>query len=154
MEAEMVKKYTIASFDLDRPWGKFYCIARSDLDKFIQEYFPNIYSDKSSADLSPKILVINPNKKLSWQYHNRRKEIWSIVSGPVGIVLSADDTESDIIIAQTGEIILIDVNERHRLVGLSTVAIVAELWVHVDPKNLSSEDDIIRVQDDFHRNIN
>jgi hypothetical protein len=41
--------------------------------------------------------------------------------------------------------------ERHRLVGLDQLGIVAELWQHLDPAHPSDEEDIVRLQDDFGR---
>ena len=145
-----IMDYNIIGEDLMRPWGGFYYISPVDLERFIREYFPNIIIDIKQS-LSPKILIIDKGKRLSWQYHNRRKEIWSVLKGPVGIVRSFDDNESNTIIAQTGEIIIIEKLERHRLVGLDVQAIVAELWWHIDKNNLSDENDIIRLQDDFKR---
>ena len=49
-----------------------------------------------------------------------------------------------------GEIIL-QQGERHRLVGLSDYAVIAEIWQHTDATNPSDEDDIVRLQDDFGR---
>ncbi len=149
--SETYLDYPISSKDLNRPWGGFYCIDKSALDRFIQEYFPDLTTIQKDLPLSPKILIINPDQRLSWQYHLRRKEIWTVIKGPVGVVRSPDDTERLIAIAKTGDRIVLEVEERHRLVGLSTQAIVAELWQHTDPNNPSTEEDIIRVQDDFHR---
>jgi mannose-6-phosphate isomerase len=143
--------YLIKSKDLNRPWGGFYCIDPKDLNKFIEDHFKKITLRYFEKNLSPKILLINPGKRLSWQYHDRRKEIWSIMLGPVGIIKSYDDNESKMFIANTGDIITIDVGERHRIVGLSTLAIVAELWQHIDDLNPSNEQDIVRLQDDFNR---
>ena len=40
--------------------------------------------------LSPKILVVAPNKRLSWQFHFRRAEIWKILSGIAEIIGQSD----------------------------------------------------------------
>ena len=42
--------------------------------------------------------------------------------------------------------------ERHRIIGTSEYAIIAEIWIHTDKDNPSDEDDIVRIQDDFNRN--
>jgi len=145
-----IKNYTIASYDLTKPWGGYYCVADSDIDRFIAEYFPTIHID-TDLPMSPKILIINPNSRLSWQYHNRRKELWSVLKGPVGYVCSYDDTETEMRIAETGYIMIVDNEERHRLVGLDDYAIVAEIWCHVNQSYLSDENDIVRLQDDYQR---
>ena len=41
--------------------------------------------------------------------------------------------------------------ERHRLVGLDKIGVVAEIWIHTDLNNLSDENDIVRINDDFNR---
>ena len=50
-----------------------------------------------------------------------------------------------------GNFIQLDKGERHRLIGLDSWGIVAEIWQHTDPENPSDEDDIVRLQDDFGR---
>ena len=101
--------------------------------------------------LSPKILVVKPGARLSWQYHHRRMEIWQIYKGEVGIVRSNDDNEGELIRFSEGEQIRIVQGERHRLIGLEDYGIVAEIWQHTEATP-SDEEDIVRVQDDFKRN--
>jgi mannose-6-phosphate isomerase-like protein (cupin superfamily) len=101
--------------------------------------------------LSPKILVVAPNKRLSWQFHHRRAEIWKILSGVVGVKTSLTDEEGEIQELKPGTFIQMDKGERHRLIGLDSWGIVAEIWQHTDPENPSDEDDIVRLQDDFGR---
>jgi len=50
-----------------------------------------------------------------------------------------------------GEIVRLKQGERHRLIGLETFGMIAEIWQHTDPANPSDESDIVRVQDDFAR---
>ena len=104
-----------------------------------------------SGKLSPKILVVQPNKRLSWQYHHRRAEIWRVISGNVGVVTSPTDTEGKKVELSEGESIRLAQGQRHRLVGLNDWGIVAEIWQHTELDHPSDEDDIIRVQDDFGR---
>ena len=145
-----IKNYNISGEDLKRPWGGFYYIDDKDLEKFMEEYFSEIKMDNEGI-CNGKILLISPGKRLSWQYHHRRKEIWSVLLGPVGIVTSDNDEEKDMVILDTGNIINIDRKERHRLVGLNNYAIIAELWCHTDVNHPSDEADIIRLQDDYKR---
>ena len=100
--------------------------------------------------MSPKILIIKPNKRLSWQYHNRRSEIWQVYKGQIGIILSTDDTQKKVKICNAGELIKIDQGVRHRIIGLEDFAIVAEIWQHTNDFP-SDEDDIVRLKDDFGR---
>ncbi len=104
-----------------------------------------------TSKLSPKILVVAPNKRLSWQYHFRRSEIWKILSGIVGVKTSATDEEGGIQQLGPETFIKMEKGERHRLIGLDSWGIVAEIWQHTDPESPSDEEDIVRLQDDFGR---
>ena len=73
------------------------------------------------------------------------------MEGPVGIVRSETDEETPMKTYRKGERVELAQGERHRLVGLENMGVVAELWQHTNPENPSSEEDIIRVQDDFKR---
>ncbi|HRQ29270.1 MAG TPA: hypothetical protein PLU49_04295, partial [Saprospiraceae bacterium] len=94
---------------------------------------------------------VAPGKKLSWQYHFRRSELWRVVSGPVGIATSENDEEMPSKTYNTSDTITLRTGQRHRLIGLENWGIVAELWLHADPEHPSDEDDIVRLQDDYNR---
>ena len=145
--------YQIISEDLNRPWGGFLVIDEDQSQKFSNQFFDGlkIESLQITERLSPKILIINPNSKLSWQYHIRRAEIWSIYKGPVGIIRSKNNFQNNMEIIDSGNQIKIKQGERHRIVGLKNSAIIAEIWQHTDFKNPSDENDIIRLEDDFGR---
>ena len=145
--------YQIISKDLNRPWGGFLVIDEDQSQKFSNQFFDGlkIESLQITERLSPKILIINPNSKLSWQYHVRRAEIWSVYKGPVGIIRSKNDFQNNMEIIDSGNQIKIKQGERHRIVGLKNSAIIAEIWQHTDFKKPSDENDIIRLEDDFGR---
>ena len=88
---------------------------------------------------------------LSWQYHNRRVEIWQVYKESAGIIRSQSDTENKIEVYKEGGQIIIKQGERNRLVGLDDYCVVAEIWQHTDANHPSDEEDIIRVKDDFGR---
>lgn len=139
--------------DETRPWGGFFVIEEEDAAEFIKRFFPHLSVDQLSISgkLSPKILLVEPGKKLSWQYHHRRAEIWKLISGKSAVVKSDDDMEREEILLSKGDIVELRQGERHRLVGLDQWGIVAEIWQHTDAENPSDEQDIIRIQDDFGR---
>jgi mannose-6-phosphate isomerase len=143
----------IANQDNTRPWGGFFVLEESEAGKFIALYFPHLTQDELniSGKLSPKILIVAPNKRLSWQYHHRRAEIWKLIGGTAGVVTSDTDEEKEITRLKIGDIIQLKQGERHRLIGLDGWGIVAEIWRHTDAENPSDEADIVRVQDDFGR---
>ena len=139
--------------DPNRPWGGFFDIDEDDFKRFIDFYFSGLNTDtlRISGKLSLKILVIASNKRLSWQYHHRRSEIWKVASGEIKVVTSKDDVERNEVLLKEGDKINISQGERHRIIGTDNHAIVAEIWIHIDKDNPSDEDDIVRVQDDFNR---
>ena len=147
------KGFKIVSKDYDRPWGGFLVIDESQAQDFSNQFFKgiNIETLKISGKLSPKILIVKPESRLSWQYHNRRAEIWRVYKGEVGIIRSDDDTENEIEIYREGDQITLKQGERHRLIGLDNYGVVAEIWQHTDKNDPSDEEDIVRVQDDFGR---
>lgn len=147
------KHFEIVSMDQSLPWGGFFVIAEEQAQQFADAYFEDleVSSLKISGKLSPKILVVAPEKRLSWQYHHRRAEIWRVIQGQAGVKRSNDDIEGELEILNVGDTITLQQGERHRLIGLQDYAVIAEIWQHTDAKNPSDEDDIVRVQDDFGR---
>ena len=145
--------FKIVQQDLNRPWGGFFVIDEDQAQQFANTYFDGIEVGdlKISGKLSPKFLIVAPNKRLSWQYHHRRAEIWQVIQGTVGVVKSLTDQETELRTYNPGERIVLQQGERHRLVGLNDWGLVAEIWQHTDASNPSDETDIIRLQDDFGR---
>ena len=148
------QKLNIIDKDTERPWGGFFVISENNAQDFANIYFNGLNTEelKISGKLSPKILIIAPNKRLSWQYHHRRSEIWKVVGGQIKVVTSHDDIERKEQILKEGDEIRLSKGERHRIIGLENYAVVAEIWIHTDKDNPSDENDIVRVQDDFDRN--
>ena len=144
--------FEIIDEDLNRPWGAFFYINENQAQEFSDYFFGGLDVNrlKISGKLTPKILMVKPNIKLSWQYHNRRAEIWQVYKGNVGVIQSKTDKQGPIKIFNPGDQIKLHQGIRHRLVGLKDFGVVAEIWQHTDPI-YSNEDDIIRVQDDFGR---
>lgn len=139
--------------DENRPWGGFFVIDEEEAEKFISHFFPHLkIEDLSiSGKLSPKILLVAPQKRLSWQYHHRRAEIWKLIGGEAGVITSDDDKERQKKNLQQGDIVELKQGERHRLIGVENWGIIAEIWRHTDKDNPSDEEDIVRLQDDFGR---
>jgi len=147
------QEYTIVSSDFNRPWGGFFVLDEKDADRFILHFFPGYTKEQLmiGEKLSPKFLVVSPNKRLSWQYHFRRAEIWRVLSGPVKVATSLTDEEVKPKTYNDGDIIVLQKGERHRLIGADNFGIVTEIWQHTDPAHPSDEEDIVRLQDDFGR---
>ena len=87
--------FEIIAKDFERPWGGFLVINESLSQEFANQFFDGIDIEnlKIAGKLSPKILVVKPNSKLSWQYHHRRAEIWRVYKGEVGVSRSFDNNQ-------------------------------------------------------------
>ena len=85
--------FRIEREDATRPWGGFFVIDETQAQQFADTYFDGLPIEqlKISGKLSPKILLVAPQQRLSWQYHLRRGEIWRVVQGPVGVAPSETD---------------------------------------------------------------
>ncbi len=150
------KKLDITFRDIHRPWGGFFVINEADTELFIKTFFPDYPRHSTEKNytinkLSPKILIVAPHQRLSWQYHYRRAEIWTLLEGEAAIVISETDEENLRTVLEKGKMIKIPQGHRHRLIGLNEWGIIAEIWHHTDPAHASDEEDIVRVQDDFGR---
>lgn len=143
-------KLTVDYIDLDKPWGAYFALQESDTKKFAKLFFNNLTLDFSHP-LKPKFLIVAPHKRLSWQYHHRRSELWKVLIGPIAISLSSNDYETAPKTYDCNELIHIPILTRHRLIGLNNWALVAEIWEHEQIDNPSTEEDIVRLQDDFSR---
>ena len=145
--------FTIVDKDESRPWGGFYVIDEAQAAQFVKHFFPeeNLDEIKITNKLSPKILIVAPQKRLSWQFHHRRAEIWKCISDKVSVATSDTDEQTHTHVLNNGDIIKLPTGKRHRLIGMNEWGIVAEIWQHTDESNPSDEDDIIRLQDDYNR---
>ena len=145
--------FKILSKDFNRPWGGFLVIDENQSQEFSNIFFSGIDVNtlKIGGKLSPKILVVNPHSKLSWQYHHRRAEIWRVYKGKVGVSRSMNDIQNPKTILNEKDQITLKQGERHRLIGLDDYAVISEIWQHTDPENPSNEDDIVRISDDYGR---
>jgi mannose-6-phosphate isomerase-like protein (cupin superfamily) len=145
--------FTIVSKDFNRPWGGFFVLDEAQAEKFGHLFFPetDIAALKTGGKLSPKILMVQPEKRLSWQYHYRRAEIWKLFAGTAGVVTSETNQQGPTHTLRIGEVIRLNQGQRHRLVGMKGWGMVSEIWQHTDPRNPSDEEDIVRLQDDFGR---
>lgn len=139
-----------------KPWGLSIRVDDSETDLFLASFFKSNFQNEldylNIKDISPRVLVVEPYRQLSWQVHSRRSELWYMMSGPVGALFSLTDaipTNSRILL--TGESIVVTRGIRHRLQGLNNWGIVAEVWVNCDPNNPTDKEDIRRVSDDFGR---
>lgn len=149
--------YTVADVDDGRPWGGFVRFDYKDGDTFVGEFFPEVDPVEArlghpDAELSPKILLVEPHQRLSWQMHHRRAERWAFLTDGAYYKSVNPEEMGELIEAKAGDVVQFEAGECHRLVGAeSTVTLVAEIWQHTTPGEPSDESDIVRLQDDYKR---
>lgn len=148
--------YTIFERNDTKPWGAYLRLNNSDAADFINNFFLDSFQlsaqeGNSAVELSPKILIVSPGQKLSWQYHSRRAEQWVFLNSGA-YHQSPNNHLGAKLYAQPGQLVRFNQGERHRLVGVfDSYTLVAEIWQHTDPANPSDEDDIVRLEDDYTR---
>lgn len=147
------QQFRLIDFDIGRPWGFFLSVDESQAPDFIKTFYDGIELKgiDASLPLRPKFLGLAPSKRLSWQYHHRRAEIWRCLAGEFELITSENDDEDGKQPVRQGDVVSMPQGMRHRGVGLEGWSLIAEIWQHTDLENPSDEEDIIRVQDDFGR---
>ena len=96
-----------------------------------------------SPECKVKRITVDPGQKLSYQYHLKRSENWTIVKGHLTVIL--DDEK---IFKSPGESVRILQGEKHRAWN-ETDEIVQ--FIEVQTGTYFGEDDIIRIEDDYNR---
>ncbi len=148
--------YTVVDRNDQKPWGAYLRFSNDEADSFVEEFFPELTPSEArlgnkGAELSPKILIVSPNQRLSWQYHNLRAERWAFLTDGL-YDKSMTDQEEGVQTVRAGETVQFAAEERHRLIGRAAAyTLVTEIWKHLDSNNLSSEDDVVRLADDYSR---
>ena len=108
-----------------RPWGAFF-----------------VLSDEK--DFKIKKIEVNPSKRLSYQFHNKRSELWYILNGQGIVTINDKKTE-----VNKGSVIKIKKLEKHRIENNGYKILT---FIEVQTGSYFGEDDIVRIQDDFDRN--
>ena len=109
----------------ERPWGKYYVLA-----------------DEPNYKL--KRIEVLPGHRLSYQYHYKRQEAWTIVQGTAEITLDGEEK-----IYNYGETAYIPLGAKHRIKNVGEDLLV---FVEVQTGTYFGEDDIVRIEDDYDRN--
>jgi mannose-1-phosphate guanylyltransferase len=122
------KEISYTHFDY-RPWGCYEVLAGGDTMGF-----------------KVKKIIVYPNKRLSLQSHNQRKEYWFCIEGMGQAQIDTNIIKLESI---TNSMVFIDVKQKHRLINntsLNLVIIEIQLGCYL------GEDDIVRYEDDYNRN--
>ena len=107
-----------------RPWGEFFVLQENTSYKI-------------------KRIEVNPGQRLSYQYHNKRSEVWVIIQGE-GIILLNDKK----IKYSKGDTITIKKGMKHRIENCGNEITV---FIEVQTGTYFGEDDIVRLEDDYNR---
>ena len=108
----------------ERPWGRFF-----------------VLHDEKTYKL--KRIEVNPGERLSYQYHRKRSEAWTIVNG-VGII-TLDGIVKEY---HKGQTVLIPKGVKHRIENKGEEKVV---FIEVQTGTYFGEDDIVRIEDDYNR---
>lgn len=107
-----------------RPWGAFYVL-------------------EDAATHKVKRIVVKPGGRLSYQYHNHRSEIWTVIDGEATVTL-----EGEVSILGPSEVFRVPQGARHRLENKGAMPLVI---IEIQYGTYFGEDDIIRLDDDYNR---
>ncbi len=107
-----------------RPWGRF----------------ENLYEDKKCK---VKRLLINPNKRLSLQFHNFRSEHWLVVFGSANIHLDGEN-----FVLYAGQSVDIPLKSRHYIENKTNKDLII---IETQLGTYFGEDDIVRIDDPYSR---
>ena len=108
-----------------RPWGCYYVI-----------------HDELNYKL--KRIEVNPGKRLSYQYHHKRSETWTVVKGSGIFTLDGED-----ITLNQGDSVTIPKLSKHRIYNNNSESLI---FIEVQTGTYFGEDDIVRLEDDYKRN--
>ena len=108
----------------ERPWGRYFVLEDNENYKI-------------------KRIEVNPKGRLSYQYHMKRAESWTIIQGQGIITIDGVDQK-----VSTGDSIKINIQAKHRIFNISNTLLV---FIEVQTGTYFGEDDIVRIKDDYNR---
>lgn len=108
----------------ERPWGRFFVLFEDENCKV-------------------KKIEVESGHRLSYQYHQKRSEIWIFISGEGSVILNDKKIN-----CKKGEIIQIPQGAKHRIENESIEKLI---FIEVQTGSYFGEDDIIRIEDDYKR---
>ena len=107
-----------------RPWGHYDILFESD-------------------DCKVKRIKVYPGGKLSYQYHYKRNEVWTIIEGTGMFTLDGINT-----ICAPGDTLVIPRLAKHMIENLGTEPLT---FIEVQRGTYFGEDDIVRISDIYGR---
>ncbi|MDA4122642.1 MAG: phosphomannose isomerase type II C-terminal cupin domain [Thaumarchaeota archaeon] len=113
----------MSSVEVMRPWGKFEVIYQNP-----------------TKTVTVKLITVNPHSRLSLQYHRKRTEVWTCLTGSVVVELEQQESK-----LKEGEQFTVPQGKVHRMSAEERTEI---LEVSLGPFD---EQDVVRLQDDYGR---
>lgn len=107
-----------------RPWGNYTVLA-------------------DIPETKVKLIEVEPHQRLSYQFHHRRREQWTVTYGELTVVLDGEEHTVNV-----GESIHIPLGAKHRAWNKTDKLV---RFVEVQTGDYFGEDDIVRVEDDYDR---
>lgn len=107
-----------------RPWGYYEILLETENHKV-------------------KRITVNPNGQLSIQYHHKRDEVWTIVSGEGYVTIDNGTT-----LVTYGDVVKIKKLQHHTIRNVSDENLV---FIEVQTGSYFGEDDIVRISDKYNR---
>mgnify|MGYP000168005075 FL=1 len=108
----------------NRPWGHYIVLLDSEQCKV-------------------KKITVNPNQRLSYQSHEKRREQWTVVEGELTVVLDGEEHT-----VYAGSSIHIPLGSKHRAWNQTGEELS---FIEVQTGDYFGEDDIIRLEDSYGR---
>ncbi len=108
----------------NRPWGKYF-----------------VLEDETTHKV--KRIEVITGGRLSYQYHQHRAEVWTIIQGTAKVTLNGIDT-----IYTAGEVVIIPLQAKHRIENVGDDTLI---FIEVQHGTYFGEDDIFRIEDDYNR---
>ena len=103
------------------------------------EYFVLNISSTKEGDTLTKKLVLNEGKQISYQYHNKRSEVWTITRGKAIIILNDEKME-----ISAGETISFKTGDKHGLYAITNLELIETQFGRP-----LVEEDVIRLEMDW-----
>jgi mannose-6-phosphate isomerase len=108
----------------ERPWGTYEVLLDDE-------------------NVKVKRIIVNPNQRLSYQYHHKRREQWTVIEGELTVVLNGIDFQR-----LPGETVYIPLGDHHRAWNQTNLPVT---FIEVQTGTYFGEDDIVRIEDDYNR---
>lgn len=107
-----------------RPWGEYWVLDDADTHKV-------------------KRILVNPGGRLSLQYHFKRSEVWTVISGVATITINSEVKDY-----VHGDVAIIPQGAHHRVENKTNEPVIL---IEVQLGTYFGEDDIVRIEDDYNR---